>query len=63
MGIFKNKWSNWKDLSIGKIHEYVYLLQFRRHENGKVEFRTAKSEPAWGIDTPNINDLTPTKSV
>lgn len=56
-GLLKSKWSDWKDLKIGKVHEHVYLIQYRRHENGKIHFRVEKSQPIWGIEEPCINDL------
>jgi len=41
MNIF-NKWSNWEDVEIlyNATTYQEYLIQCRRHKNGKVEFRT-----------------------
>lgn len=55
--LFKNNWGKWNDLAIGKIHEHVYLLQFRRHANGKVQFRVEKSDAIWHINEPVLEDL------
>ena len=57
MSIFKIKWGKWNDLSTGAIHEHRYLLQARRHKDGKVQFRVEKSPTAWDCEKPSIEDL------
>ena len=57
MKIFKSKWGQWTDLSTGAIHEHRYLLQARRHKDGRVEFRVEKSPTAWTCDKPTIEQL------
>ena len=48
INLFKSKWSKWQDLECGQVAGTVYLLQFRRHNNGKVMFRVAKSQTFYG---------------
>lgn len=56
--IFKSKWGNWTDISTGAVHEYRYLLQARRHKNGKLQFRVEKNkDAAWGCAEPNLEQL------
>ncbi len=57
MRLFKSKWSNWQDMSVSRINEHVFLLQARRHENGKVQFRVERSPDAWGCNPPTIEQL------
>jgi hypothetical protein len=35
----KYKWSNWYDINTGAFSNYFYVLQARRRNDGKVEFR------------------------
>lgn len=42
MDFFKSKWGKWTDISVGAVKEHRYLLQVRRHKNGKVQFRAEK---------------------
>ena len=44
MKLFKSKWGIWQDLAIGKYSEHYYLLQGRRHKDGRVQFRVVKSD-------------------
>lgn len=58
MKLFKKRWSKWTDISVGAVHEYRYLLQARRHRNGKVKFRVTKNNKcAWGCDAPTLEQL------
>lgn len=57
MKLFKSNWGQWTDLSTGAIHETRYLLQARRHKNGRVNFRVEKSESAWTCPQPTIEQL------
>ncbi len=57
MKLFKSKWGQWTDLSTGAIHEHRYLLQARRHKDGRVQFRVEKSSAAWTCDQPTIEQL------
>ena len=57
MNLFKSRWGKWADISTGAIHEHRYLLQARRHKNGKVQFRVEKSAAAWNCAQPFIEDL------
>jgi len=55
--LLKSKWGKWTDLTIGKVHEHVYLLQYRRHKNGKVQFRVEISKSVWGGEIPTLDML------
>lgn len=57
MKLFKTKWGQWTDLSTGAIHGEKYLLQARRHKNGRVQFRVEKSKGAWNCEKPTIEQL------
>lgn len=63
MNIFKSKWGKWTDLSTGAIHEHRYLLQARRHENGRVQFRVERSPAAWTCNKPTLEQLSKVESV
>lgn len=58
--LFKKRWSKWTDMSSGSVDENKYLLQSRRHRNGKVKFRVAKSQKAWGCTAPTLEQLSKT---
>ncbi len=55
--MFKSRWSKWTDISTGSVYENRYLLQARRHKNGKVEFRVAKASGAWDCSVPTLEQL------
>ncbi|KQC02078.1 hypothetical protein [Pedobacter sp. Hv1] len=57
MKIFKSKWGKWTDLTIGNYCETRYLLQGRRHSNGKVEFRVVKSSAIFSAEKLQLSDL------
>lgn len=57
MNIFKSKWGQWTDLSTGAIHENRYILQARRHKDGRIKFRVEVSGTAWTTDKPTIEQL------
>lgn len=57
MNFFKSKWGQWTDISTGAIHEVRYLLQARRHKNGRVQFRVEKSDSAWTCEKPTLEQL------
>ena len=57
MNIFKSKWGKWADISTGAVHDIRYLLQARRHKDGRVEFRVEMSSTAWDCDKPTIEQL------
>ncbi|MCC3214963.1 hypothetical protein LIV57_06735 [Chryseobacterium sp. X308] len=56
MGLFKNNWSNWETLSVGTIDSQMYLLQARKHKNGKVRFRVEVSAHAYGTKMDEIEE-------
>ena len=45
--MFKTKWSKWMDLSVGHINDSIYVVQVKRHLNGKIKFRVAHTSGAW----------------
>ena len=55
--MFKSKWGKWTDLSTGAVSEHRFLLQARRHRNGKIQFRVAKSPAAWACEKPTLEQL------
>tara|TARA_R110002020_G_scaffold344086_1_gene558404 strand:+ start:1531 stop:1716 length:186 start_codon:yes stop_codon:yes gene_type:complete len=55
--MFKSKWGKWTDISTGAVHETRYLLQARRHKDGRIQFRVEKSGTAWSCDKPTIEQL------
>lgn len=57
MNIFKSKWGKWTDISTGAVSESRYLLQARRHKNGKVQFRVEEAKRVWGCDTFTLEQL------
>lgn len=57
MEIFKSKWSKWTDLTVSSYFETRYLLQGRRHKNGKVQFRVTKSDAIYVAEKLELKDL------
>ena len=42
MKLFKSKWGKWTDVSTGSLCSYKYVLQARRHKNGKLKMRVER---------------------
>jgi|688.fasta_scaffold839452_2 hypothetical protein len=56
--MFKNyKWSNWCDINTGAFSNHFYLLQARRRNDGKVEFRVEESKACFSMKQINLSDL------
>ena len=56
--MFKNhKWSNWYDINTGAFSNYFYLLQARRRNDGKVEFRVETSKVCFSMKQIELLDL------
>ena len=55
--LFRKRWGKWTDISTGQYSHYNYILQVKRHINGKVKFRVAKSDCAWFCITPTLEQL------
>jgi hypothetical protein len=53
----KYKWSNWYDINTGAFSNYFYLLQARRRNDGKVEFRVEKSQACFSMKQIELSDL------
>jgi hypothetical protein len=57
INLFKPRWSRWEDISTGKMYGEIYLLQAKRHLNGKVKFRVEHVKGAWHCDVPTLERL------
>jgi hypothetical protein len=57
MKLFKNKWGKWVDISTGSLCSYKYVLQARRHENGKIKMRVAQARAYDTVAHPTIGQL------
>ena len=55
------KWSKWVDVSTGEVGDMKYILQVRRHENGKTQMRVEHIANAFGCDKPTIEFLSKIK--
>ena len=55
--MFKSKWGQWTDLSSTGYMGYKYLLQARRHEDGRIQYRVEKSGDGYGGTTPTLEQL------
>jgi hypothetical protein len=53
----KYKWSNWEDINTGAFSNVFYLLQARRRNDGKVEFRVEKSKSCYTMKQIDLSDL------
>lgn len=56
MKIFRSKWSKWEVLTMGTINAKYFLLQARKHENGKVQFRVEVSKEVYGSNIREAQD-------
>lgn len=57
MKLFKSKWGNWNDISTGSLCSYKYILQARRHKNGKIQMRIEKISAYDTVAHPTIEQL------
>lgn len=57
MKLFKTNWGKWSDLQVSSYFETRYLLQGRRHKDGKVQFRVVKSAPIYCAEKLDIKTL------
>ena len=57
MGIFKTKWGKWTDLTVSSYFETRYLLQGRRHKDGRVQFRVVKSPAIYCAEKLELKHL------
>ena len=51
------KWSNWRDINTGAFSNRFYLLQARRRNDGKVQFRVEISEACFSMKQIVLSDL------
>ena len=57
MKLFKSKWSQWIDLSTTGYMGYKYLLQARRHKDGRIQYRVEKSSDCFTCVIPTLEQL------
>jgi hypothetical protein len=57
MELFKNKWGKWTDISTGSLCAYKYVLQARRHKNGKIQMRVEQVSAYDTVAHPTIEQL------
>jgi hypothetical protein len=57
MEFLKSKWGKWSDISTGAINDCRYLLQARRHKDGKIQFRVEQCKGAWTCAQPTLEQL------
>ena len=58
MGLFKSKWSKWIDISVGSCCGIKYVLQARRHKDGRVKMRIEKLMGAFDtVAHPTMEQL------
>lgn len=57
MSIFKSKWGSWADISTGSLCGRKYVLQARRHKNGKIQMRVECVEAYDTVAHPTIDQL------
>lgn len=46
--LFTSKWGKWQDLGVIQIGDELTIVQFRRHENGKIKLRKESKKSIWG---------------
>lgn len=57
MNIFKSNWGPWIDLSVGYFSNQHFLLQAKRHKNGKVKYRVEVSKHAYHTTPLQLENL------
>jgi hypothetical protein len=57
MELFKSKWGQWTDLSTTGYMGYKYLLQARRHKDGRIQYRVEKSKDCYTCNIPTLEQL------
>ncbi len=51
------KWSKWMDISTGSLCSYKYVIQARRHENGKIKMRVEQIYATDHVAHPTLEQL------
>ncbi len=51
------KWSNWYDINTGSFNNQFYLLQARRRQDGKLQFRVVESKYCFTRKPIELLDL------
>ncbi|MFT5450564.1 MAG: hypothetical protein ACI9N9_000041 [Enterobacterales bacterium] len=49
----KSKWSKWETISTGAVNEHRFVLQVRKHKNGRIKLKCRKSNDSWGCRAPS----------
>ena len=57
MRLFKTNWGKWTDISTGSLGSYKYVLQARRHKNGKLKMRVECVKAYDTVAHPSIEQL------
>jgi hypothetical protein len=57
MNLLKTKWGQWTDLSTTGYMGYKYVLQARRHEDGRIQYRVEKSSDCYTCAIPTLEQL------
>ena len=55
--MFKSKWGQWTDISTGSLGSYKYILQVRRHKDGRLQMRVECKEAYDTVAHPTIEQL------
>jgi hypothetical protein len=55
--MFKSKWGQWTDISTGSLGSYKFILQSRRHKNGKIQMRVERAEAYDTVTHPTLEQL------
>jgi len=59
--IFKSKWGKWNDISTGSLCGYKYVLQARRHKDGRIKMRVETVKAYDTVAHPTMEQLTTVK--
>ena len=57
MKLFSRNWGQWTDLSTTMYMGNKYVLQGRRHKNGKLQYRVEKIEDSYTCPNPTLEQL------
>ena len=55
--MFKSKWGQWVDISTGSLCSYKYVLQARRHKNGRIQMRVEQKHAYDTVAHPTLEQL------
>ena len=55
--MFKSKWGQWIDISTGSLCSSKYVLQARRHKDGRIQMRVEIKKAYDTVAHPTIDQL------